>query len=688
MTKTEAQNRVAKLRQLINHHRYQYHVLDKQEISDEALDSLKDELVKLEAQYPDLITADSPTQRVAGQALEQFKKVRHAVAQWSFNDAFTIEDFHAFDERVKKVLGRSDSDASVVASYTAELKIDGFKIVLTYQKGQLVTAATRGDGVVGEDVTMNVRTIESIPLRLNEAADVVVEGEIWLGKRAFAAANKEREKRGEPPFANPRNAAAGTIRQLDPKIVAGRKLDSFIYDIAKIGGGFASAGLAEAKPPPTQFEELQKLQELGFKVNPHFKHCADIEALISFWRQWQAKKDSLDYKVDGVVAKVNSRADQEVLGYTGKAPRFAIAFKFRAEEATTVVEAIALQVGRTGVITPVAHLRPVFIDGSTVSRATLHNEDEIKRLDVRVGDTVILQKAGDVIPDIVKVLKELRPKKSTPFVFPKTLEACGSSADEAGGAIERVPGQVAHRCVNRHSFAQRRRKFYHFAGKHAFDVDGLGQKNIDLLLDNNLIANFADIFTLKRGDLLNLPRFAEKSVDNLLAAIEQSRKVTLPRFIISLSIDHVGEETAELLAQKFGSLEKITSAQELDLEKVEGIGPVVAESVYRWFRQTENKKLVRDLLKQVVVARTVHKKPQGQSLPLAGRTFVLTGMLESMSRDEAKALIKKFGGKVAGSVSSQTDYVVAGTDPGSKFTKAQQLGVKILTEPEFKKLLG
>lgn len=657
----EVKNRAAKLRELINHHRYQYHVLDKQEISDEALDSLKDELVKLEAEYPELVTPDSPTRRVAGEPLPEFKKVRHQVAQWSFNDAFTEEDIRAFDGRVNKVLARPPD-------YTSELKIDGFKIVLTYKQGQLVTAATRGNGIIGEDVTANIRTIESIPLRLREPVDAVVEGEIWLGKEAFEALNKDRAARGEATFANPRNVAAGTIRQLDPKMVAARRLDGFIYDIAA----------ANFPLPATQFEELKRLQALGFKVNPHFRQAPNIEAVIDYWQEWQKKRDSLDYKLDGIVVKVNRRADQAALGYTGKAPRFAIAFKFRAEEVTTVVEAIALQVGRTGVVTPVAHLCPVFLDGSTVSRATLHNEDEIKRLDVRVGDTVILRKAGDIIPDIVSVLKEMRTGREKPYRFPKYLEA-------GGGPIERIPGQVAYRCVNPKSFAQLRRRFYHFVSKLAFDIDGLGPKNVDLLLENNLIAHFADIFTLERGDLLNLPRLAEKSVDNLLAAIKQSRRISLPRFLIALSIEHVGEETAELLAAEFRSIDKISKVAESELEKIEGIGPIVAKAVYHWFRNPENKKLLRALLKRVVVART--NKHQGRSLILSGKTFVLTGTLESLSRDEAKTKIKKLGGKVAGAVSARTDYVVAGAGPGSKYDRAQALGVKILSENEFKKLV-
>lgn len=659
----QAIERAAKLRELISQQRYNVHVLNKEEMSEEALDSLKDELAKLEEAYPELVTPDSPTQRVAGKALDEFAKVVHEIPQWSFNDAFTPEDIRAFDARVRKGL-----PAGAKPSYTCELKIDGFKIVLTYREGRLVTAATRGDGRVGEDVTANVRTIESVPLVLREPVDVIVEGEIWLGKKEFARINEARAAKGEATFANPRNAAAGTIRMLDPKVVAARRLDNFIYDLSR----------ADFELPETQFAELEKLQTLGFKVDEHVAHCLTIEEVIAYWEKWQERSDSLDYGLDGVVVKVNEREYQEALGYTGKAPRFAIAFKFRAEEATTVVEDILLQVGRTGVITPVAKLKPVFLDGSTVSRATLHNEDEIRRLDVRIGDTVIIRKAGDIIPDIVQVLPELRTGREKPYAFPEYLEACG-------GPIERVPGMAAHRCVNRNSAAVVRRKLYYFAGKAAFDIDGLGPKIIDLLLDHQLIATCVDIFTLKRGDLLNLPRFAEKSVDNLLAAIEARRLISLPRLIASLSINHVGEETAEDLAEHFGSIEALAGAELAPLQAVEGVGEVVAQSVYDWFRDREHKKLLRDLLKQVRVEPMPPKtKAAGK---LAGQTFVLTGTLKSMSRDEAKGRIKQLGGDTTETVSKKTSYVVAGAEPGSKLSKAERLGVPVLDESAFLKLL-
>src|SRR3989338_5519991 len=460
MPNKAVQERYKKLKETINHYRRLYHVYDKEEISQEALDSLKHELAELEGLYPALVAPDSPSQRVAGEPLPFFKKVRHKVAQWSFNDAFTQDEIRDFDARVKRFLAPTFKDASPSSApseatagkpeYVCELKIDGLKIVLEYEKGLLKTAATRGDGVVGEDVTNNIRTIESVPLSLTRPIDIVVEGEVWMSSKNLEALNKIRAKEGEPLFANPRNAAAGSIRQLDPKIAAARKLDVFIYDIAQTSEKF----------PGTQAEELEYMRKLGFKVNPHYILAKNIEGAIDFWEIWKKKGRHQEYWLDGGVLKVNEKKNEEKLGYTGKAPRFAIAFKFPAEQVTTIVEDIVFQVGRTGAITPVAHLAPVSVAGTVVSRATLHNEDEIKRLDVRIGDTVILQKAGDVIPDIIKVLTELRTKKSKPFKWPKTIPECGGS-----GAIERIPGQSAWRCVDKNSFSILLRKFYQFVGK-------------------------------------------------------------------------------------------------------------------------------------------------------------------------------------------------------------------------------
>ncbi len=689
-------DRINKLREAVEKYRYEYHVLDKSDISPEALDSLKKELVDLENKYPELITPDSPTQRVAGEPLSGFKKVPHKVPQWSFNDAFTEEDIINFDTRIKNFL-RKEIGESVNPTYVCELKIDGLKIVLEYQDGFLKTAATRGDGKVGEDVTLNVRTIEAVPLKLNQPVNLIVEGEVYIPKTEFERVNQEQIKKGEDVFANPRNMAAGTLRQLDPKIVAERRLSVFIYDLAAVA--LAGEALAQITPPPgfakastgeyikggqdlinTQVDELKFLKELGFKVNKYFKHCKNINEVINFWKNWHDKKDNQDYLIDGVVVKVDERVYQDLLGYTGKAPRFGIAFKFPAEQVTTVVEDIVLQVGRTGVLTPVAHLRPVSVAGSIVSRATLHNEDEIKRLDVRIGDTVILQKAGDVIPDIVRVLVEMRTGKEREFVWPKMVADCGEN-----GEIERIPGQAAWRCKNKNSFIQKKRRLYHFASKHAFNIDHLGPKIIDALLDAELIATYDDIFTLKKGDLLGLERFAEKSAQNLIDSIEVASNVALPRLIVSLSIPQVGEETAYLLAKNFGTMEKLAKAKIENLQSIDGVGPIVAESIVSWFKDVENQKLLNRLLKHVKVESSSNE-PTTSNPNLSGKTFVLTGTLSTMSRDEAKEKIRALGSNVSSSVSKETDYVVAGENPGSKYDKAIELGVKILTEEEFLKL--
>ena len=655
--------RIEKLRAIIERHSHLYYVKDAPEIEDSAYDSLIEELRLLEEEYPELISPESPTQRVGGESIKEFKKVTHQVAQWSFNDAFSPEDMQDFDKRVKKMLG-----GNINPTYTCELKIDGLKIVFEYEEGVFKRAATRGDGVVGEDVTSNIKTIKSVPLKLLESTSLIAEGEVWLGKKNFEKINEERKKAGEALFANPRNAAAGTIRQLDPKIVAERKLDCFIYDLA-------NSSLI------TQKEELEYLEKLGFKVNKHFKLCQNIEEVIIFWKYWQDKKDKEDYLIDGVVVKVNEIKYQNSLGFTGKAPRFAIAFKFQAEQVTTVVEDIVLQVGRTGVLTPVAHLRPVLVAGSTVSRATLHNQDEIERLDVRIHDTVILQKAGDVIPDIVSVLKDLRTGKEKKYVWPKLVSDCGGD-----GSIERIPGQAAWKCKNKNSYLQKKRKLYHFAGKHAFDIDGLGPKIIDALLEAELIATYDDIFTLKKGDLLALPRFAEKSVDNLLASIAKARNTTLPRFIISLSIPNVGEETAILLSNEFESIERLKEAKIERLEKIEGIGPIVAEPIVEWFEDKENQKLLSKLLKHVTIEQS-ESSSQDLGKKLEGKTFVLTGTLETMSREEAKQKIRDLGGNISSSVSKETDFIVAGENPGTKYEKALELGVQVLNERELEKII-
>ncbi len=669
MNKIEAKKRIQKLRETIEYHRHLYHVLDKQEISEQALDSLKHELVMLETEHPDLVTPDSPTQRVAGKPLDGFQKVSHKVAQWSFNDIFNEQELIDFDERVKRFLEKSLGKKPEV-EYTCELKIDGLKIVFEYVDGKLVTAATRGDGKVGEDVTENIRTIESVPLSLKNSESVIVEGEVYLSKTEFARINRELERAGEETYANPRNLAAGTIRQLDSKIVADRKLSVFVYDVAQFH-----------EELPTQSEELLFLRDCGFKVNKHFELCKNVQEVLAFWKKWQTKKEKEDYLIDGIVIKVNRKEYQDTLGFTGKAPRFAVAFKFPAEQVTTVVEDIAFQVGRTGVITPVAHLRPALVAGSTVSRATLHNEDEIARLDVRIGDTVILQKAGDVIPQIVEVLKDLRPEKTKAFVFPKKIAECGGD-----GSIERIPGQAAYRCVDKSSATLQKRKLYYFASKHAFDIVDCGPKIIDQLFDANLISSPVDFFTLEKGDLLPLERFAEKSAQNLIDSIFKARNVTLARFLISLSIDHIGEESAILLADQFGALDALRVASIEELQRINGIGDVMAESVHNWFKNVHNAKIVSDLLRFVKIQKVI-PTTKSKNQKFLGQTFVLTGTMSSMSRDEAKEKIRALGGSVSGSVSAKTNFVVAGENAGSKLSKAESLGVVVISEEDFQKMI-
>ncbi len=688
----EVNERYQKLAKTVDHYRYLYHVLDKPNITDESFDSLMHELVEIEEKYPDLRTPQSPTQRVGGEPLSEFKKVKHEVRQWSFDDCFSPDGLKKWDEKVRRMIEKEPTLKNEKVEYCCELKIDGLKIILTYKDGKFIQGATRGDGAIGEDVTSNLKTINSIPLILPKPVDIIVVGECWLSKKELIKINKEREKNGEQLFANTRNAAAGSIRQLDPKIAASRRLSSFIYDIDKINLSSSLRAVylesCREKPrgnpgddllPDTQDKELKLISDLGFKTNPHHEVFNSLDGVEKYYKNWSKNKEKLDYGLDGIVIKINSRKIQEALGYTGKSPRWGIAYKFPAEQVTTVVEDIVFQVGRTGVITPVAHLKPVLVAGSTVSRATLHNEDEIKRLDIRIGDTVILQKAGDVIPDIVEVLKELRTGKEKVFAFPKKIDACG-----VDGLIERIPGQAAWRCVNKNSFAQQKRKFYHFVSKKAFNMDGCGPRIIDALLESNLITSFDDIFTLKKGDLLALPRFAEKSVDNLLSSVENARKITLNRFIVSLSIPQVGEETAIDLTKNFGDIEKIRKADILELQQIKGVGDIVGKSVYEWFSDRENCKLVDRLLKQVKI-EPLDVARGSQSLRLTGKSFVVTGTLSSMSRDEAKDKIRALGGDISESVSSKTSYLVVGENPGSKFGKAQELGVEILDE---KKLLN
>jgi len=698
-------DRLTKLKKAIDHHRQLYHSLDKPEITDEAYDSLVRELEAIESEHPELRTADSPSQRVGATPAKEFKKVKHEVAQWSFDDVFDFEELKKWDEKTRNFIekaqgaGRKTQDGAKL-EYCCELKIDGLKIILTYKDGVLAQGATRGDGTIGEDVTQNIKTIRTVPLQLqtsltatpNTPPDLIAVGEAWMSVKDLEKINTEREKKGEPVFANTRNLAAGSIRQLDSKVTSSRNLDSFIYDIDKLGNSGSSRA---AVLPDTQSGELELLAKLGFQINPHFKVCGDLVAVQKYYEEWTKRRHELPYQLDGIVIKVNSRKIQEALGYTGKSPRWGVAYKFPAEQVTTVLEDIIFQIGRTGVVTPVAVLKPVRVAGSVVSRATLHNEDEIKRLDVRIGDTVILQKAGDVIPDIVSVVKDLRPSsaKSKPFIWPTHISACGGD-----GKIERIPGQAAWKCVAADSLEQYKRKLYYFTSKKCFDIDGLGPKIIDLLLEHGVISSYDDIFTIKREDLLALPRFAEKSADNLIASIAKAREIILPKFLASLSIPQVGEETAYDLAKHFdeksgriSAIELIATANREEFLSIYGIGEVVADSLVAWFENTDNKDLLKRLLKHVIIVdESEGRKVQGANgaqnaggKSLEGKTFVFTGTMPNLDRDEAQAIVRRLGGNVSSSVSAKTSYVVAGEEAGSKLEKARELGVKVIGEKEF-----
>ncbi len=714
-------DRLNKLKKTVEHHRRLYHTLDTPEITDEAYDSLLKELESIEEKYPELRLADSPTQRVGSEPLKEFKKVRHEVAQWSFGDVFDFAELQKWEEKVQNFMskaglgsvGDTGGDKNEKLEYCCELKIDGLKIILTYKDGVLVQGATRGDGTIGEDVTQNIRTIRTVPLKLTESkdgragVDLIVVGEAWMSVKDLEKINIEREKKGEQVFANTRNLAAGSIRQLDPKVTSSRKLDSFIYDIDRYGVTSAAPITGNVKNPgaslpETQSGELELLKSLGFQTNPHFKVCGDLNSVQKYYEEWSKRRHELPYQLDGIVIKVNGRKIQEVLGYTGKSPRWGVAYKFPAEQVTTILEDIIFQVGRTGVVTPVAVLKPVRVAGSVVSRATLHNEDEIKRLDVRIGDTVILQKAGDVIPDIVSVVKDLRGAKSRPFVWPTHVAACGGD-----GRIERISGQAAWKCVAVNSLEQHKRKLYYFTSKKCFDIDGLGPKIIDLLLDNGVISNFDDIFTIKREDLLALPRFAEKSADNLISSVDKARKIILPKFLASLSIPQVGEETAYDLARYFEekskgitaektgqsvSLDLIAVAKREDFLAIYGVGEVVADSLVSWFKNSDNRQLIKRLLKNVTLVKeditTGGGSGAAENRALEGKTFVFTGTMPNLDRDKAQAMVRRLGGNVSGSVSAKTSFVVAGEEAGSKLDKARELGVKIIGEQEFLDIIG
>lgn len=671
MKKSNDKERLRQLRETVSYHRKRYHDDDAPEMSDEAYDALLRELRELELEVEGGVSAADV---VGGAVSEAFAKVTHKVRQWSFDNVFTEDELHDFDNRIKRLVQEADHKTSDI-SYVVEHKIDGLKLIIEYVNGQFVRAATRGDGVTGENVTHTATTIASLPHKLNAPVDLICVGEVWLSSKEFERINSERKRAGEPLFANPRNAAAGSLRQLDPAVAASRKLSLTVYDM-----DFFDAHDTKLVSPLTQWDELQLLSRLGLPINKDSKFCKSLSEVQQFYVDWLKKRDGLKHGIDGVVLKVNNVTLQKLLGYTAKAPRFGVAYKFPATETTTVVEEIALQVGRTGVITPVAHLRPVLIDGSTVSRATLHNEDNIARLDIRIGDTVVLRKAGDIIPEILSVVRTLRPKNVKPYVFPKSVPECGGD-----GSIERISGEAAYRCVSKDSGSLHRHRLYYFVSKGALNIDGVGPKLIDLFLDYGLISTYADLFTLTEGDLRDLPGFKEKAAHNVITAIEKARFVSLHRLLIALSIENIGEETARLIADTFGSLEAIRHASRESVSAIYGVGEVVAESLVAWFENPIHQKTLDELLPYLIIEDT---KPSLLSRAFEGKIFVLTGTLGSMTRDEAKDFIRQRGGKISSSVSKKTDYVVMGEDPGGKVDDAQRLGVPILTEKQFKALVA
>ena len=681
MTKLEAKSRIEKLKKLITNYRYHRLVLDKPIIDEQVEDSLKKELFDLEQKFPDLVTSDSPTQRVAGKPLAKFEKFRHPVRMFSFNDAFNAKDMEDWVDRLARVLSvdvpkegpaRLSFAEQKLGGFYCELKIDGLAIELIYEDGVLKIGSTRGDGTIGENVTQNLKTIEAIPLSLNAKryplnAGLVVRGEVFITKKEFDRINREQKKKGDAIYANPRNLAAGSVRQLDPAVTESRKMDSYAYS------------LITDLNQKVHEEEHKILHDLGFKTNPHNKFCKNLEEVQKFRDYWETRRDKLNYEIDGIVVIVNDNRMFQKLGIVGKAPRAAIAYKFSPRESTTKVKDIIVSVGRTGVLTPVAVLEPVEIGGTTVSRATLHNEDEIRRLDVRIGDTVVVGRAGDVIPDIKKVIKELRTGKERIFHFPTKCPACG-------GPVKRIEGEAAHKCINKNCPAIKREAIYHFVSKGAMNIDGVGPKIVDQLMDAGLIKDVADLYTLKKDDLLNLERFADKSADNTINSMQERKKVPLDRFIFALGIPHVGSETALDLARKFGTLEKLADVNLDELSRIKDVGPVMAKSIYEWFRAGYNKKLLTKFKK--VGLQILKQESAQKSSKLKDLTFVFTGTLDTLSRERAEEMVRENDGDVLSSVSKETDYVVAGDDPGSKYDRAQKLGVKIISEKEFIKLIN
>lgn len=662
----EIRERVEKLREEIRRYDYYYYVLNQPLISDAEYDRLFRELQELERRYPELVTPDSPTQRVGAPPAEEFAPVEHAIPMLSLQNCFNDEELEEWDDRVRRLLGGEPVE------YVCEPKLDGLSVELVYVDGVFTVGSTRGDGRVGEDVTRNLRTIKQVPLRLFPLDGKVprlleARGEVYMEKEAFRRLNEERERAGEPLFANPRNAAAGSLRQLDPNVTASRPLKIFFY----------AMGRAEGIEIRSQVELLTTFPKLGLPVNPFWKLCKTLDEVKAFYRELLGMRQELPYEADGMVVKVNDFRQREILGEVSRAPRWAIAYKFPAEEATTRVLDIIVQVGRTGALTPVAILEPVEVSGATVSRATLHNEDEIRRKDVRIGDWVIVRRAGEVIPEVVKSIPERRTGQEREFRMPERCPACG-------GPVVRPPGEVAYRCENLSCPARIKESIRHFASRRAMDIEGLGEKLVDKLVETGLVRKLSDIYRLKKEDLVNLERMGEKSAQNLLEQIERSKNAGLARLIFALGIRYVGEHLAEVLAEHFPSLEALSKADYYELIQIPEIGPRIAQSIVDFFKNEENRKLIQEL-KELGVKTEAEKPKEG---PLSGKTFVFTGTLSAFTREEARRLVESLGGRVASGVSRKVDYVVVGADPGEKLRKAQELGITILTEEEFRRLVG
>ncbi len=662
---SSAKEEIEKLREEIREHDYRYYVLNEPTISDYEYDQLMQKLILLERQHPELVTPDSPTQRVSGEPTKEFPTVVHEVPMLSLGNTYTQDELYEFEKRLQNFLPGEKFE------YVTELKFDGIAVSLIYRDGLLVQGATRGDGERGDDITNNLKTIHSIPLRLfvkeNLPANIEVRGEVFMTKDGFRKLNAQQEKLGERTFANPRNATAGTLKQQDPRIVAKRPLEFSAYYLL-VPGGNESIGIS------THFDSLHIMRDLGLPVSRHIALCKSMWEVIDFCNLWEEKREELPYEIDGVVLKVNSLRQQRLLGATAKSPRWAIAYKFKAKQATTVLERIHLQVGRTGTVTPVAVFKPVFLAGSTISRATLHNEDEIRRKDIREGDTVLIEKGGDVIPKVVQVILEKRPKDSKPFRMPDKCPVCGSP-------LVRVEGEAAVRCENVACPAQVHKRIEHFASRTAMDIEGLGEALVHQLIENKLVSDYGDIYFLKKEDLIALERMGEKSAQNLLDAIEESKKRPLDRVIFALGIRYVGTGAAVLLADQFGSIDKLMKTPLPYLEAIEGIGPKIAESIVQFFQNEKNLEVLEKLRKAGV--RMEEKREKREGGIFAGKTFVLTGALTRFTREGATELIESEGGKVSSSVSRNTDFVLVGEKPGSKYRKALDLDVKIIDEDTF-----